>query len=161
MSPSGKDDPRTREIEHLADDHGRALRGEAFHGPGVLEVLEGVDAATASRRPIPAAHTIWEIVRHIEVWDRVVLRRIQGEILDPTPEEDWPPVRDSGEDAWKRDVAAMVATHEELNRAIRGLTPEALETRIAEERPPLFRLVYGAAHHELYHTGQIAILRKG
>lgn len=161
MATSVKDDVRAREIEHLAGEHRRALRGEAFHGPGVLEVLEGVTAQTAQRRSVPGAHTIWEIVRHIEVWDRVVLRRIQGEIFDPTPEEDWPPVLESDEASWVRDVAAMVATHEELNRAILGLTPGALEVRVAENRPELFRLVYGASHHELYHAGQIAILRKG
>ena len=159
MPSSGKERP-AREIEHLADEHRRALHGASFHGPGVLEVLEGVSAERASRRPIAGAHTIWEIVRHIEVWDRVVLLRVRGEIFDPTPEEDWPPVLDTGEDAWKRDVARMAATHEELNRAILAMTPDALDVKIREERPELYRLVYGAAHHELYHAGQIAILRK-
>ena len=161
MLASGKERAAAGEIERLADEHRRALRGPSWHGPDVLQVLEGVSAEMARRRPIAGAHTIWEIVRHIEVWDRVVLRRIRGEIFDPTPEEDWPPVLDTGEDAWKRDLAVMVTTHEELNRAILGLTPGALETRIAEDRPELFRLVYGALHHELYHAGQIAILRKG
>lgn len=159
MPSSGKGRP-AREIEHLADEHRRAMHGPSFHGPGVLEVLDGVSAEVAGRRPIAGAHTIWEIVRHIEVWDRVVLLRILGTIFDPTPEEDWPPVHDTGEDAWKRDVARMVATHEELNQAILGLNAEALEVRIQAERPELYRLVYGAAHHELYHAGQIAILRK-
>ncbi|HET9252589.1 MAG TPA: DinB family protein [Candidatus Eisenbacteria bacterium] len=158
MSSSGKG--REREIERLADEHRRALRGPSWHGPSVLQVLDGVRAETASRRAVPGAHTIWEIVRHIEVWDRVVIRRIEGEIFDPTPEQDWPPVLESDEASWTRDVAAMVATHEELNAAIRGLTPDALDVRAAENRPELSRLVYGAAHHELYHAGQIAILRK-
>lgn len=156
-----KDNAPAREIEHLANEHRRALRGESFHGPGVLEVLEGLTALAASRRPIAGAHTIWEIVRHIEVWDRVVLRRIHGEIFDPTPDEDWPPVLETDEASWKRDRDAMVATNEALHRAIVGMTPGDLEVRVAENRPELYRLVYGAIHHELYHAGQIAILRKG
>src|SRR5688572_19487229 len=134
MASSGEEHGGAGEIERLADEHRRALRGPSWHGPHVLQVLEGVSAEMASRRPIAGAHTIWEIVRHIEVWDRVVLRRVHGEIFDPTPEEDWPPVPDAGEDAWKRDLAAMVATHEELNRAILGLEPDALEARITEDR---------------------------
>lgn len=161
MTPSAKDDGRSREVEHLAEEHRRALRGEAWHGPAVLEVLEGVSADVAARRPLAGAHTIWEIVRHLETWDRVVLRRIQGDPFQPSDEEDWPPVRDLDEAAWKRDVGTMVATHEDLNRAILSLTPEALEVPAAPGRPGLFHMVYGAIQHELYHAGQIALLRKG
>ena len=161
MQPSGKDAGRSREVEHLADEHRRALRGEAWHGPAVLEVLEGVGPEAAARRPVRGAHTIWEIVRHIETWDRVVLRRVRGETFEPTPDEDRPPVPETDEVSWKRDVASMIATHAELNRAILSLTPEALEAPMAPDRPGLFHMVYGAIQHELYHAGQIAILRKG
>ena len=160
MASSGEEHAPAGEIERLADEHRRALNGPSWHGPAVLQALEGVSAEKAGRRPIPGAHTIWEIVRHVEVWDRVVLRRIRGEIFDPTPEEDWPPVRETGADAWRRDLAAMVATHEELSQAIGALTPDALQIRVTEDRPELFRLVYGALHHELYHAGQIALLKK-
>lgn len=149
------------EIERLADEHRRALRGGAWHGPALLEALDGVSAEIASRRPIAEAHTIWEIVRHIETWDRVVLRRIHGETFDPSPDEDWPPAREKDEPSWQRDVASMIGTHEELNRAILTLTPQTLEVPVAPGRPALFHMVYGAVQHELYHAGQIAILRKG
>jgi uncharacterized damage-inducible protein DinB len=160
MTPFSKDGPRSPEIEHLAEEHRRALRGEAWHGPSVLEVLEDVGVDVAARRPVSGAHTIWEIVRHIETWDRVVLRRIQGDPFQPSDEENWPPVGDLDEASWKRDVAAMIATHEDLNRAILSLTPEALEAPTAPGRPGLFHMVYGAIQHEIYHAGQIAILRK-
>ena len=150
-----------REIEHLAEVHRCALRGPSWHGPAVLEALDGVDAETASRRPIGTAHTIWEIVRHIETWDRVVLRRLQGGWFEPTEAEDWPPVEDRDEPSWRRDVASMIAAHEELNGALRTLPPEALETPTAPGKRALFHMVYGAIEHELYHAGQIAILRKG
>jgi uncharacterized damage-inducible protein DinB len=161
MTPPAKDGVGSREIEHLAEEHRRALRGEAWHGPSVLEALEGVSLEVAARRPPSGAHSIWEIVRHIETWDRVVLRRIQGAPFQPSDEEDWPPVRDLDEASWERDVAAMVATHEDLNRAIRSLTPDALDVPTDPGRPGLFHMVHGAIQHEIYHAGQIAILRKG
>jgi len=126
-----------------------------------LWCAQKLDAETASRRPIGTAHTIWEIVRHIETWDRVVLRRLQGGWFEPTEAEDWPPVEDRDEPSWRRDVASMIAAHEELNGALRTLPPEALETPTAPGKRALFHMVYGAIEHELYHAGQIAILRKG
>jgi uncharacterized damage-inducible protein DinB len=161
MNRAGEESGPGREIERLVELHGCALRGPSWHGPALLEVLEGVDAAAASRRPIGSAHTIWEIVRHIETWDRVVLRRIQGTPFQPTDEEDWPPVAASDEVSWKRDVASMTETHDELNRAIRTLSPASLDQPVAPGKRALFHMVHGAVAHELYHAGQIAILRKG
>jgi len=70
------------EVRHLADQHRRALEGGAWHGPALLEALAGVTAKRASSRPISKAHSIWEIVLHIEAWDRVVVGRLTGKPID-------------------------------------------------------------------------------
>ena len=80
------------ETSRIADQLRRAFDGEAWHGPAVLEILHGVTAADAAARPLPRGHNIWEIALHIAVWDDVARRRMAGEIVQPTPEEDWPPV---------------------------------------------------------------------
>lgn len=150
------------EVKHLADQHRRALEGGAWHGPALLEALRGVTAKRAASRPIRAAHSIWEIVLHIEAWDRVVLGRLTGRPIDLSDEENWPDVRDVSPGAWKRAVASMKSTHQKLHRQIEKLTPARLDAGYGpRKRYKLFRLVHGVVHHELYHAGQIAILKKG
>ena len=149
------------EVKHLAEQHRRALEGGAWHGPALLEVLAGVTAKRALNRPIQNAHTIWEIVLHIEAWDRVVLGRLTGHPIELTDEEDWPEVVDPSPAAWKRSVASMKSVHLKLNREIARLTPARLDSGYGpRKRYKLFRLVHGAVHHELYHAGQIAILKR-
>ena len=149
------------EIGHLADQHRRALEGRSWHGPAILDALKGVTAAGAAARPLADVHSIWEIVRHIEAWDRVALRRIRGETVSLTDEEDWPSIEEPGRAAWRRDVESMKATHRELNRAIAKLTTARLDRKPGPtSRIKLFHLVYGIIEHEIYHAGQIAILRK-
>lgn len=135
----------------------------AWHGPAICEVLKGVTARAAGRRPLRNAHSIWEIVHHIEAWDGAVLGRIIGRRVDLSdPAKDWPPVRDKSPAAWKRAVRSMEATHAKLHRAIAGLTPKRLEERIeGRRRMRLYHLIHGVIHHELYHAGQIALLKKG
>ena len=150
------------EVKHLADQHRRALEGGAWHGPALFEVLRGVTAKRAAARPIRTAHSIWEIVLHIEAWDRVVLGRLTGHPIDLSDEENWPDVRDVSPAAWKRAVALMKSTHQKLNRQIAGLKPARLDAGYGPKKKyKMFRLVHGAVHHELYHAGQIAILKKG
>jgi uncharacterized damage-inducible protein DinB len=149
------------EIERLADLHRRALEGESWHGPALLEVLQDVTAARAMARPIAGAHTIWEIVLHIRAWDDVVLRRLEGTHVRPAPHEDWPPVTDPSEAAWSRDLGSMTAMNRELNRALSRLSEGVLEERMVPDREDVLALmVYGAIEHELYHAGQIALLTR-
>jgi uncharacterized damage-inducible protein DinB len=149
------------EVKHLAEQHLRALEGHAWHGPALLEVLDGVTAKRALTRPIRKGHTIWEIVLHVEAWDRVVLGRLTGAPIELSDEEDWPEVVDTGPAAWKRAVDSMKSTHMKLNREIAKLTTARLDAGYGPRKQyKIFRLVHGVVHHELYHAGQIAILKK-
>ena len=89
------------ETTRIADQLHRAFNGEAWHGPALLELLQGVEAGTAAKRPPAGAHSIWEIVRHIQVWDGAAIRRMAGEVVQPTGDEDWPKVTDLSQNAWK------------------------------------------------------------
>lgn len=149
------------EAKRIADLHRRAFDGDSWHGPHVFEVLDGVDAVRASRKPIASAHSIWEIVLHIRVEEVIVLRLLRGgRVQQPTLEEDWPPP--SGNDAdWASDVAGLRQTHDQLNRTIAALGDAALEKIPPGGRRTFYQLAHGAVHHALFHAGQIAILKKG
>jgi uncharacterized damage-inducible protein DinB len=150
-----------REAERIADLHRRAFDGGSWHGPHVFEILEGVDAVRAARRPIAGAHSVWEIVLHMRAWEDVVLRRLRGEPVEPTDAEDWPPVSDASAKAWNAALTALRETHDELNREIASIADARLETTAPGGRTTLYRLAHGAVHHALYHAGQIALLKKG
>src|SRR5262249_38103582 len=78
------------EVERILDQLRRSHQGEAWHGPSLRELLEGVTAAQAARKT-SEAHSIWEIVFHITAWERVGVARLKGELIEDLPaEEDWP-----------------------------------------------------------------------
>src|ERR1700749_3311767 len=100
------------QIESLADQLERSFRGGAWHGPAVAEALVGVDAAAAAARPLDGAHSIWEIVHHLTVWNEVPRRRLAGEGLENlAAERDWPPVPDVSAAAWQAALAALEAAY--------------------------------------------------
>jgi hypothetical protein len=149
------------EAKRIADLHRRAFDGDSWHGPHVFDVLDGVDAARASRKPIQSAHSIWEIVLHIRVEEEIVLRLLKGaRVQQPTPEQDWPPAA-SDEKAWRSALGALRGTHDELNRAIATLDDGKLEMIPPGGRRSFYELAHGTVHHALYHAGQIAILKTG
>jgi len=151
------------ETARIADQLRRAFEGEAWHGPSILPLIHDLDARSAMRRPVENAHSIWEIVAHVEVWDNVVLRRMKGQVVQPTPKEDFPPVEDSSEKAWKQMVHKLVQTHHELVTAVAAF-PEARLNEKVPGKEPDYQTVYfnlhGVIQHEIYHAGQIALLKK-
>jgi uncharacterized damage-inducible protein DinB len=151
------------EAARIADQLRRAFDGEAWHGDSVFEILEGVTAAQAAARPIPEAHTIWELVLHIAAWDGAVLRRMGGAAVALTDAENFPPVRDAGEAAWRGALADARRIHEKLVAAVAALPDSRLEEIVPGkegEHYTFYYMLHGVAQHELYHAGQIALLKK-
>ena len=148
------------EVQRIADQLRRAYEGDAWVGPSLRGLLDGVTAAQAAHRSIPQAHTIWELVLHITVWESVVRRRLAGEALEPTGEHDWPPVRDIGDVAWKKALADLERGHLALREAIAGLTDARLNDPVPGKGYSVYFMLHGLVQHDLYHAGQIALLKK-
>src|SRR5262252_6994767 len=103
------------ESGRIRDQLKRSYKGQAWHGPSVRELLEGVTAEQAAKHPIGGAHSIWELVLHIIAWERVGRQRIIDWKAESVPdEEDWSQVTDTSETAWN-------AILEELERTTNAL----------------------------------------
>jgi len=153
------------ETARIADQLRRAFRGEAWHGDSLFEILNGITAAQASAHPIKHAHSIWELVLHIAAWDGAVRRRIAGESVSLSNEQNFPPVMDTSEGAWKRALEHARKTHDELVEAVAAFPDERLGEKVPgkTQEPDWYNFYYmlhGVVQHELYHAGQIALLKK-
>lgn len=149
-----------RETERLADQLQRAHRGNAWHGPALDELLQDLTAAQAAARPLPQAHTIWEIVYHLTAWHDAVYRRLQGEAVEPEGTADWPPVNDHSEGAWLEALAALQERQARLHAAILALRDGDLDLPVPDQPYTRYVMLHGLIQHDLYHAGQIALLRK-
>lgn len=144
----------------IADQLRRAFDGDAWHGPSVLELLKDVDAATAAARPIANAHSMWELVLHIAAWDRAGSRRLAGEKAKLRGTANFPLVPAPTDAAWREAVAATIRTHSDLVETVAGLSDRRLRDQVPGKTYDFYHMLHGIAQHELYHAGQIAILRK-
>lgn len=151
------------EIDRILDQLKRAYEGNAWHGPSVREVLEDVTAAQAHARPLANGHTIYELVRHIAVWEDVGRRRLQGDPADVeiSSPEDWPPPGDTSEEAWEQAKALLHRGHQALVETTANVRESRLEKPVYEGKSSVYVTLHGVIQHDLYHAGQIAILKKG
>jgi hypothetical protein len=150
-----------REIRLLVDGLDEAFDKKSWHGPNLRGSIRGVTAEMAAWRVAPDRHNIWEYTLHAAYWKYVVRRRITGEKRGsfPLPGHDFfaRPIELS-EAAWKADIELLVAQHQDLRRAVLELPPALRQD--AKKWNALAHLIRGAAAHDLYHAGQIRLLRR-
>jgi uncharacterized damage-inducible protein DinB len=138
----------------------RSFEGDAWHGPSMLEILQGVTAEQAAARPIANAHSIWELVLHVAAWEGVVVRRLQGEAVELTGAKDFPPVWDTSAAAWKRTIESLHHSHEALRTSVASLPESRLTDIVPGKEYTVDFMLQGVVQHDLYHAGQLVLLKK-
>lgn len=149
------------EMERIRDQLKRSHQGEAWHGPSVREVLEGVSAEQAAARPLDGAHTIWELVLHMVAWIEVARRRLEGEQIDSLPdEENFPKISDPGEEAWRQALTLLDDAHARLDETLARFEESRLADPVPLRKDSYYTMLHGLIQHNAYHAGQIVLLGK-
>ena len=126
-----------------------------------MEVLRGVSWEKAAARPIAGAHTIWEIALHVAAWAEIGRLRASGTAVgEVAPEQDWPAVDDASEDGWRRTVDVLEQSEARLAEVVLGLSDSQLSAMAAGQPYSVYFLLHGVVQHNVYHAGQIALLKK-
>jgi len=149
------------EIERITDQLERTFRGEAWHGPSIRQILTGINHTSAQTLPMKGVHTIWKIVLHIIVWMRITIMALDGKSMpvDPPPEQDWPEFEDASEDAWAGTLDELNETHATLLDKLSNFSDEDLLKIVPGRDFTWYILLHGLIQHNLYHAGQIAMIK--
>jgi hypothetical protein len=135
-----------------------AYKKKTWHGPNLRQAIRGVNAQQAAWRPGAGRHNIWEETLHAAYWKYTVRRRIEGgkrrsfvlkgSNFFPRPEKG-----KANEAAWRADKELLETEHRALRQAIEKVLGTPREAK-------LLRHIYGVAFHDIYHAGQIRLLRR-
>jgi DinB superfamily len=150
------------ECIRIADQLRRAFEGKAWHGPSLKKILADVTAEHAAAHAIASAHSIWELVLHIEAWTQAALDASNGVAMPNmlAPDKDWPAVHDASPKGWEAAASSMFAASEALSLAIGQFGDDRLPETVPGRRYDFYYLFHGVVQHSLYHGGQIALLKK-
>jgi uncharacterized damage-inducible protein DinB len=145
------------ETKRLASQLRRSYEGPAWHGPCLGELLAGVTSEQAAAKPVSGAHSIWELVLHVTAWERQALAALEGRKYETLAgDKDWPPV--SG--TWQAALDDLESASRALVTAIRAMPEEKLNEFVESTEYNFYFLLHGVVQHNLYHGGQIALLKR-
>lgn len=156
------------EVARIADELRRAYDGDPWHGPPLRKILDGISARDAAAHPIPAAHSIWEIVLHISAWIGEVQHRLRGGQPGQPDAGDWPQAPSTGEEEWERAKDGLASAHLALLRELDSTPEERLWCFVGDQARDraegtgvsFYVMLHGLAQHNVYHSAQIATLHR-
>src|ERR1041385_4948522 len=152
------------ECHRIAYQLASTINGEAWYGNSLREILTDVTAKQAQGHPIADAHSIWELLYHVEAWVKFTIGAMDGTPIPPWPampvELDWPQVTETNERAWRQSVDSFFGQHSRLTEKINDFTDEGLEAAVPGRASNFYRLFQSTTQHAVYHAGQIALLKK-
>ena len=156
------DDPRLREILNLVDPPaGKRLW---YGGATVAGCIRGVTPEQAAWKPAPKLHSIWELTLHLAYWKYAVRRNLEAlpQGTFPRSPANWPAVpKPSDAPQWKVDRALLRTEHVRLVEAVQAFDPRRLDEAVPGSGHFRFvDLLLGAVSHDLYHVGQIQVLKR-
>lgn len=150
-------------IELLLEVMDKAFDQKSWHGTTLRGALRGITPEEALWRPGSNRHNIWELTLHTAYWKYAVRRRLAGDVVgsfDRKP-SNWPAIpAPPDQRAWKRDVAFLENEHQKLREVVRGLSPPVLRLRSPRGVWTNAQEIHGVAAHDLYHTGQIQLIKR-
>jgi uncharacterized damage-inducible protein DinB len=151
-------------IQHFTQELRKGHESEPWHGPSTKALLDGLTPEEAASFPEPEAHSIWEIVLHMDAWQREVIRRLDSGFVPEVPEEgDWRPVLVVSNAAWERAVDLLDSSLHELIRKLQTISESSFSDERGRTSGPsttLAAMLSGLLQHNAYHSGQIAMLRR-
>ncbi|HSH00667.1 MAG TPA: DinB family protein [candidate division Zixibacteria bacterium] len=153
-------DPR---IDVLVQMYDQAFDRPAWHGPNLRNALRGLKLPEALWRPAPNRHNIWEIALHCAYWKYAIWRRITGAKRGAFPRKpsDWPALPSAqNSKAWSDDLALLEHWHAQLRNEILRFPPARFSKKPAGSSVSFLRTIYGISSHDLYHAGQIQLLKR-
>ena len=155
------------ETARIADQLVRIFHGDPWYGSSTMEVLRGLGADEAAHRPLPQAHTIWELALHLTSWNREVARRLRTGTAREPEDGDWPEMPEPSPENWRWTVERVEESYRALLAEVRRFPAARLDEILGDERDrPLgsgvtfYVMLHGIVQHCVAHTAQMSLLRK-
>ena len=153
----------SREIQLLLKAIDQAYDHRSWHGTNLRGAIRGLPFKQAAWRPAPGRHNIWELVVHAAYWKYAVSRRFTGEARGSFPlkgSNGFARPQVATEKYWRADIQLLDQMHRLLRESIQDLSPNELTRTPKGSKVSNEFILTGIAAHDLYHAGQIQLLKK-
>lgn len=152
-----------KEVQRIRFSLKMAYNGTPWHGNSLLHLVKGVDYQQAHQKPLPQSHSIWELIQHILNWREFVIKKLEGEEefdIKLNSSEDWTPTKAPIEAKWQSVLSELVESQQVILEILESWEDDQLDELVPGKDYTYYTMLHGIIEHDIYHSGQIALVRK-
>lgn len=152
-----------KEIQRIASMFKVVNHTTPWHGSSIKEIVDDITAQEAATKVISDGHSIWEIVEHLICWRNFVINNLsknQSFQIQLNTEADWPKIADTSESNWTNTIDRLNHSTGELMSTMLRFKNSLLDEFLPEREYSYYALLHGIIQHDIYHSGQISLLKK-
>lgn len=149
-----------KELDRIIENLDTVFRGDAWHGPSVMEMLQSLPPHVVDQSHPTSKNTIAQLVFHLKAWRVFAKQKLAHQIhyhLD-TPEANWGTPEETAKESWPNLVDSLKKAHQELIDALEEHDDMLLSQRVPGEHYDFYTLLTGIPQHDTYHLGMIWVL---
>lgn len=137
--------------------------GPMWYGSNLQETLKDITAQVAFNKPVGYSHNVYEYVKHLSCWRNFVLQYLKGNntySVELNSETDWATNYEATPESWQQATNELETLQQELVAIFENITDAQLEETVPGKKFNWYTMLHGLIHHDIYHSGQIVILKK-
>ncbi len=151
---------QAKQLERIIDNLDTVFRGDAWHGPSVMEMINSLPADKVAQKQNFSSQTISQHIFHLLAWRKFTLEKLADNIhysLE-TDEDNWGTADDIKPENFKNLVESLKASHLQLIHKLETFDDELLEKSVPGEYYTFYKLLNGLIQHDTYHLGMVWVL---
>lgn len=149
-----------KELERVVDNLETVFRGDAWHGPSVMEIMQSLPAEVVDKKNDVSKYTIAELVYHMYAWRVFIIEKLDDNIhfkLE-SHEDNWGSKEDVSSGNWSKLLEKLKKSQNDIVERLNTMDDSILEKRVAGEHYDFYTLLTGLIQHDTYHLGMIWVL---
>lgn len=149
-----------KELERIIENIDTVFRGDAWHGPSVMEIINSLPLEIVDTKQGFSKRTIAQLIFHMVAWRKFIIEKLNDNIdfALKSEEENWGTTAETSKENWKSLVADLQKTHTQLIELLDSKDDSLLDNRVAGEFYDFYKLLTGLMQHDTYHLGMIWVL---
>lgn len=152
-----------KKIKELKKKFEIAYSGGPWYGDSMKDILNEINPAIVFEKVNGKSHSIAELTAHIIGWREFTLSRLEGNNnfkINQKETFNWKRIDEGEKTAWKNILKELDKNQKKIISTLNRLDDDFLNNKVAGRRYRAEFMLEGTIQHDIYHLGQIVVLKK-
>lgn len=150
------------ELISLINNIENLYKGQPWYGSSFSEILDSIKSGNPNAT-FNRSNSLGQILEHMTQWKHFVIEKVNGNKnfkIEMNSIQDWNKGKKYSQEEFLELIQNFKTVSEELITTLKNKNNNFLKETVPGEKYTFEFMLEGVIHHDIYHSGQLSILKK-